>query len=50
MFISSYYISCHQLRVYKDHNHDVFRKVYIYTLKVSNYLLKTYTLKTYTLS
>ena len=40
-----YYISCHQLRVYKDHfiiNHDVFRKiykVYIY-LKNSSKLLK----------
>ena len=37
MFISLYYISCHQLRVYKNHfiiNHDVFRKVY----KASNFL------------
>jgi len=45
MLISLYYISCHQLRVYKDHfiiNHDVFRKVYkvyIY-LKNSSKLLK----------
>ena len=33
-----YYISCHQLRVYKDHfivNHDVFRKVYKVKYKTS---------------
>ena len=40
MFISLYYISCHQLRVYKDHfiiNHDVFRKVYIYPKTLLNF-------------
>ena len=44
MLISLYYISCHQLRVYKDHfiiNHDVFGKVYkvyIYLRLLSNFL------------
>ena len=49
MLISLYYISCHQLRVYKDHfiiNHDVFRKVYKVkyktSLKLSQIILKPF--------
>jgi hypothetical protein len=48
MFISLYYISCHQLRVYKDHyiiNHDVFtinNATYLFAVKKIYTLYKRY--------